>query len=292
MTSRPVFRSPEGQRAVHDLYRKVLDGWPVPKRELRLSTRQGETFVVVCGPDDAPPLLLLHGAQSNAAAWMFNANLWSKTFRVYAVDMIGEAGFSVPSRPPLKTDAHALWLDDVLAGLGLSKAAIVGVSLGGWLALDYAIRLPDKVERLALICPAGIGRQKKFLLKALPLLLLGSWGKRRVREMVFGPMPRELPPAVQPLADLMGLIGRTIRPRIVRIPRFANAKLRRLTMPVLAIVGGRDVLLDSDDTRRRLEHLTPQARVVFLPDARHFIPGQGAAILEFLVGKSAKASKS
>ena len=168
-----VFKTEAGQRAVHALYRQVLDGWPGPKDELRLPTCQGETFVVAYGAQDLPPLVLLHGAQSNAAVWMLDAPTWSKSFRCYALDMIGEAGFSAPSRPPLGSDAHARWLDDVMKGLGIAKAAFVGVSLGGWLALDYANRRPEAVERMALLCPAGIGRQKNFLLMAAPLLLLG-----------------------------------------------------------------------------------------------------------------------
>ena len=91
---------------------------------------------------------------------MFDAAVWSSRFRVYAIDMIGDAGLSAPSRPPLAGDAHALWLDDVLAGLSVASASFVGMSLGGWLTLDYASPRPGRVERLALICPAGIGRQK------------------------------------------------------------------------------------------------------------------------------------
>jgi pimeloyl-ACP methyl ester carboxylesterase len=282
--TRSIYKSAAGEQAVHALYRQVLDGWPTPKTELRVPTREGETFVVACGSEGAPPLILLHGGQSNAAAWMFDAMLWSGAFRCYAVDMIGEAGFSAPSRPPLGSKAHALWLDDVLAGLGLKSASFVGVSLGGWLALDYANRRPEAVERLALLCPGGIGRQKNFLLLAAPLMLMGPWGVRKVREMVFGRLQGEPPPAVRPLIELMRLIGRNIRPRIVRIPRFADKDLARLKAPMLVIVGGRDVLLDSEDTRRRLAKWAPRAEVVFLPEARHLIPGQATRILEFLKG--------
>jgi pimeloyl-ACP methyl ester carboxylesterase len=277
-----IFKSEAGAEAVHALYRQVLDGWPAPKTELCVPSREGETFVVACGSETSPPLILLHGGQSNAAAWMFDAVVWSRAFRCYVVDMIGEAGFSAPSRPPLDSEAHALWLDDVMAGLGLQKASIVGVSLGGWLALDYANRRPEAVERLALLCPAGIGRQKNFLLKSLPLLLLGPWGRRKVREMVFGRMQGEPPPAVRPFVDLMRQIGRNIRPRIVRIPRLSDAELARLKAPMLVIVGGRDVLIDSEDTRRRLAKWAPHAEVVFVPEARHVVPGQTGRVLEFL----------
>ena len=280
-----VFRSSADAPKVHSIYREVLAAWPVPKTELRLSTRQGETFVIACGQESAPPLVLLHGAQSNAAVWMFDVAVWSRFFRCYAVDTIGEAGFSAPVRPPLESDAHALWLDDVMRGLGLVKTSLVGVSLGGWLALDYGKRYPQRVERIALVCPAGIGRQKNFLLKVAPLLLLGPWGARRIRKMVFGAPAGDAPPAARPLIELMRLIGHTIRPRLVKIPRLTAAELESLKMPMLAIVGGRDVLLDSAETRRRLAKHTPRAEVIFLPNARHAIFGQTHKILAFLLGR-------
>jgi pimeloyl-ACP methyl ester carboxylesterase len=279
-----VFRTQEAADEVHRLYRTVLDGWPVPRTEIRLPTCQGETFVVASGNESSPPVIVLHGAQANAAAGMFDATLWSRRFRVFLVDVIGEAGFSAPSRPPLSGDDHALWLADVMRGLGLKKAAFVGTSLGGWLALDYAKRNIETVERLALICPAGIGRGRNFLLRAAPLLLLGRWGRQRMREMVMGPSPGHIPPAMQPFVDMMELIGRTIRPRIVRIPQLNDAEIGSLNIPILAIVGGHDVLIDSVETKGRLESCASNATVKFVPDGRHFLPGEGATVMEFLIG--------
>ena len=281
-----AFKTKAGEDAVHALYRQVLDGWFTPRTELRIPTCEGETFVVAYGGDELPPLVLLHGAQSNAAVWMFDAPAWSKAFRCYAIDMIGEAGFSAPSRPPLDRDAHARWLDDVMQGLGLQTASFVGVSLGGWLALDYARRRPGKVERMALLVPAGIGRQKNFLLKVAPLFLLGPWGARKIREMVFGPSQGEPPPFVRPFAELMELVGRHIRQRIVKIPRLSDEELSRLDMPMLVIVAGKDVLIDSEDTRRRLAKCTPNGEVVYLPEARHAIFGQSGRVLQFLLSPS------
>ncbi|MEQ8267570.1 MAG: alpha/beta hydrolase [Parvibaculum sp.] len=278
----PVFKSAEAASAVAALYRKVLDQWPVPKTEYRLDTCRGETFVIACGPETALPVLLLHGSMANSAAGMEDTALWSQKFRVYAVDMIGEPGFSAPARPPLDSDAHALWLDDVLEGLGLSRAAFVGTSLGGWLALDYAKRRPHAVERLALVCPAGIGRRKNFLLKALPLFLFGAWGRERVKRMVFGPAPEQVPPGARPFHELMETIGNAIRPRVVTIPCLTDEELRRLDMPMLVIIGGRDALIDSADTRRRLERLAPHADIRFHENGYHYLPGQAPVIFEFL----------
>jgi pimeloyl-ACP methyl ester carboxylesterase len=275
-----IYRSDEAERLVLAKYRDVLNSSPVPAQQITVPTREGDTFVLAYGPQDAPPVLLLHGSQANSSVYMFDARSWARDFRLYAVDMIGEPGLSAPSRPPLDSDAHALWLDDVMQALGLERAMIVGMSLGGWLALDYAARRPQRVTRLALLCPAGIGQQKNFLLKALPLLLLGPWGARKMREMVLGPL-RPGPPEAKPLAELLELIGKSVRPRIVKIPLLSDAALGRLP-PTLAIVGGRDVLIDSYDTRRRLVRFAPDAQVKFDASARHYLPDQTDTILAFL----------
>lgn len=277
-----VYKSPAAAAAIEAQYRQVLAQWPVPSTERFVPTRQGSTFVLASGPDDAPPVLLLHGSQANAAAWMPDVPLWAKRFRLFAVDMIGEPGLSARVQPELVGEAHALWLDDVLAGLGLTQVAMVGTSLGGWLALDYASWRPGAVSALALVCPAGIGRQKNFLLKALPLLLLGPWGAYRMREMIFGPAPATTPAELKPFAELMEAIGRAVRPRTLDIPRLSDDQLGQLQLPLLAIVGGRDALLDSRDTRRRLQQFVPQAEIAFIDDGYHYLPGQAPRIMDFL----------
>lgn len=281
--SDPVFRSDADAVEVMREYRAVLDHWPVPRKEIELPTSQGTTFVLACGPETAPPVVLLHGAQANSAAWLPDIALWSNRFRLYAVDMIGEAGLSARVRPPLIGDTYALWLEDVFSGLGLARAALVGTSLGGWLALDYAVRRPARASALALICPAGIGRQKNFLLAVAPYLLLGAWGKRRIVEKVFGPTPERLPADLAVISGLMDRIGRAIRPRAIKIPQFSNAALEALAMPLLAIVGGRDALIDSYDTRARLNRHVPHAQICFVEEGYHFLPDQSQRVFDFLV---------
>jgi len=284
-----VYRSAEAAASIRAQYRNVLEQWPVPRTEMQVPTRQGKTFVVICGREDGPPVVLLHGSQANSAAWMPDIPAWSRKFRLHAIDMIGEPGLSALSRPGLAGEAHALWLDDVLSGLGLSRAAFVGTSLGGWLALDYARRRPEAVQALALICPAGIGRQKNFLLKALPLLVLGSWGKRKMRGLIFGPAPETIPDGLRPFAALMDLIAEAVRPRILKIPWLTDKQLQALAMPILAIVGGRDALLDSADTRDRLRKNTPQAEICFLKDGYHYLPDQTGRVMAFLERRASGA---
>jgi pimeloyl-ACP methyl ester carboxylesterase len=200
--------------------------------------REGETFVVVSGAKDAPALVLLHGASGNAAMWMGDVTAWAAHFRVFAIDVIGDAGLSAPSRPPYESDAQALWLDDVMRGLSLPRASFVGVSNGGWLALDYATRRPDRVESLVVLCPGGVVPSRNIKLWALPLLLLGNWGARKVRERILGRTPANASKAHQVFADFVALIFGNLRPRTKRPAIFTDDALRRLGMPVMAILGG------------------------------------------------------
>jgi pimeloyl-ACP methyl ester carboxylesterase len=276
-----IYKTEAGGREILRRYDDALAEWPVRADQRRLPTREGETFVLTSGVEDAPALLLFHGSGTNTAMWMGDVAMWAKHFRVYAVDMIGEPGHSAPSRPPLDSEAYALWLDDVLEGLGVERAAVVGASLGGWLAVDYATRRPHRVERLALLCPGGIGRQKfGFVVKALLYKPFGQWGMHRTLKAVAGIDIRETPE----FAEYMALTFTEFLPRRDRLPVFSDQALQGLTMPVLAIVGAHDAMLDSADTARRLAAAVPHATVTVLPDVAHSIVGQTQPILDFLRG--------
>lgn len=277
-----VWRSAEGEAQIKTLYRGFLDRWPVPRAEHRLQTGQGETFVVESGPADGPALVLLHGSAFNSVTWMGDIAAWARHFRVFAVDLIGEPGFSAPSRPDLDSAAHAEWLDEVLDGLGLETAAFAGLSLGGWMALDYATRRPGRVTRLVLIAPGGIGRNRNILLWALPLLMLGSWGRRKLVAKIGIEQPRDPSPAQRSVAEMHKAIFANFRARRTPLPIAGDAALARLTMPVLAILGGRDVFIDSAGARDRLKRHVPHAHIVWLEDAPHAILGQTALIGDFL----------
>ncbi len=281
-----LYKTQAGEQLVRARYLAFLKYWPVPNQQMRLQTRAGETFVVASGDPAAPPLLLFHGGMGNSAMWMGDIAALAAHFRVYAVDMIGEAGLSAPSRLPLASNAHALWLDDVMAALSLERTSIVGGSLGGWLALDYATRRPERVQSLVVMCPGGVGRQKiGILFKVLPLRLCGAWGSRKAREIVLGRGPANPSPGVQEFMKFMALIQANFRGRLVKMPIFSDDALKRLTMPVMAILGGRDVLLHSAGTKARLQRNVPHADIRYFPQAGHLLPRQTQAIVEFLLLK-------
>src|SRR5690606_8281921 len=110
--------------------------------------------------------------------------------------------------------AYALWLDDLMAGLGLERAALAGISFGGWMALDYATRRPERVTKLALIAPGGLARNRNIALWAIPLTLMGTWGRRKLLEKIAGPLAADPPPEAQAVMNLQATIFRAFNPRV------------------------------------------------------------------------------
>jgi len=221
-------------------------------------------------------------------SWIPNVKAWSKCFRIYSIDTVGDPGFSAPSRPPFVADTYALWLDDVWRSLGLKQANLVGWSLGGWLGLDYAIRRPQAVGAAVAIAPAGIVPVRlATIAKTLSLMLLGAWGRRRAFFGSLGLMPKSI--AAADLASFVefsllsqtAAIGRTKLPGL-----FTDQSLAALTVPTMLVVGERDAFFDAQAMRLRFEHCVPHAAVHCLDGMGHGFFGITDLVLEFLLANA------
>ncbi|WP_242824053.1 alpha/beta fold hydrolase [[Clostridium] dakarense] len=205
---------------------------------------------------------------------------WStqKNHRVYAVDMPGEPGKSDENQIPFNGDDFSNWLNEVFNSLEIEKASIVGISLGAWLGTKFAIKFSQKVNKLILLCPAGIGPQKKsFIFKFLFYSLFGEKGIDKLYYKINGD---KLIPEV--MLNYQKLIAKHFNFRKVTIPIFSDAELQKLTMPVALFVGGKDVMLHSEKTAKRLGSLLNHAKINLILEEGHSIVNQGDEIREFL----------
>ncbi len=276
-----VYRSAEGAAAVRRRYDALLDRWPVSHETRTFETRLGGTFAVVSGPAGAPPVVALQGSGGTAAHWLPDIATLAENLRVHAVDVPGEPGRTVEARPPLGSPAYAEWLDDVLDALELPRAAFLGTSLGGWWALDHALRRPERVTALVLVNPAGIGRRRVApLLKFAAYRLLGDRGRRRSLAMVAKGSPAD--PGRRAVGEFTLATFEHFKPRLEPVPVFPVERLRELAMPVQAHFGAHDVLLDQRDAAAKLRQALPDADVRLAGDAGHFLPGWAESAAEFL----------
>jgi len=130
-------------------------------------TRFGPTHLLVAGPVAAPPVLALHGWGSNAIGMSRQIEGLSDAFRVFAPDAIGQGGRSADARPPLRGPGYADWLCDLLDGLGIDQARLIGLSGGGWLTLKLATLHSDRIVRGVIVSTSGLVRPR-LSLEAIP----------------------------------------------------------------------------------------------------------------------------
>ena len=138
-------------------------------------------------------------------------------------------------------------------------------------------------RELALLCPGGVGRQKNGWLLFLPLLFMGNWGRHKMRERILGRAQGDSSPMMQEMGDFISLVFKHFRPRAGKLPVFSDRALGAVTMPVMAAVGAKDALLNSQQTKSRLERNVRNADVRLLPDAGHLIRDQTKPVAEFLM---------
>jgi pimeloyl-ACP methyl ester carboxylesterase len=267
-----TFKTPAGEHAYLAAYEAALDLWPVPHRSRHVPTRWGATHVLVTGPQDAPPLILLHGMNLSATMWYANVAPWSERYRVYAVDTIGSAGQSVAARPLVRRADCAAWLDDLLDGLAIERAHLVGHSHGGWLATNYALRAPQRIRRLVLLAPAGTLRPlvSAFWLRGMPILLSPK------RERIVGFMDWMTVGDFFPderFVEQFVLGMQHVRSRIWAYPTaFAGSALRRLAPRTLLLIGAQEVICNPHAAIARARRLIPAVDAEIVPRASHGLP--------------------
>jgi pimeloyl-ACP methyl ester carboxylesterase len=111
-------------------------------------------------------LLLIHGMAGSSATWRAVLPQLSKKYRVVAPDLFGH-GESAKPRGDYSLGAFAAWLRDLLDELGITRATVVGQSLGGGVAMQFVYQHRDYCQRLALISSGGLGPDLSWILRIL-----------------------------------------------------------------------------------------------------------------------------
>ena len=123
-----------------------------------------------------PTVVLLHGLGGSSPNWAFNTDVLAQKFRVIVPDQIG---FGRSDKPftNYRVATYVDFLDGFLKELKIERAALVGNSMGGWIAAAYTLAHPEKVERLVLVDAAGFAPPADFDMNFL--VALESFDARR-----------------------------------------------------------------------------------------------------------------
>jgi pimeloyl-ACP methyl ester carboxylesterase len=251
-----------------------------------------------------PPVVLIHGMVNSSRHWEGVARRLAGRYTVIAPDLIGHGDSATP-RGDYSLGAHAAFIRDLLAVIGIDRASIVGHSLGGGVAMQFFYQFPQRTERLVLVSSGGLGRDVSPLLRtaALPgagaLLALGTQpaalaalrrlaSELRDRDVRSGVYLEAVERALRPLQRsgarkaFLHTLRAVIDPVGQRVSAFDRLYLLE-QMPTLVVWGEKDRTIPLE--HGRLTHRAiPNSTFVTLPGVAHFPhiedPGGLAAALD------------
>jgi len=256
-----------------------------------IQTAAGPLYYEECG--HGRPVILIHGGQMDCRMWDDQfATLPTDRFRWIRYDVRGFGKSPAATAPySYHDDLHAL-----LAGLQIEKASIVGLSLGGRIALDFALAYPDEIDKLVPVAPglSGFRWSEPMLMRLQQRSSVAQTGDdARVADLwLADPMMAGVNADPQLRARVRAWLidngpSWRIKPGQFRpLQPPAVGRLAEIHAPLLVIVGDRD----EENIQKIVTQITeqvPGAQRVVIPGASHIVnlerPREfNAALLRFL----------
>jgi pimeloyl-ACP methyl ester carboxylesterase len=243
-----------------------------------------------------PTVVLIHGIAGSSTTWRAVMPALAEHYTVIAPDLLGH-GQSAKPRGDYSLGAYASGVRDLLAVLGQERATVVGHSLGGGVAMQFAYQFPERVQRLVLVASGGLGKEVSPLLKAvtlpgaeyvLPLLLhprireAGEWPASLARRVGWRPTVTlaEVWRSYTTLTDRHGQHAfiHTVRSVIDVAGQRVSAHDRLYlaeALPTLIVWGDQDRIIPVAHAHQAAEAMGG-ARLEILEGAGHFLPWRNA----------------
>jgi 4,5:9,10-diseco-3-hydroxy-5,9,17-trioxoandrosta-1(10),2-diene-4-oate hydrolase len=123
--------------------------------------------------DKGSDVVLIHGLGASADIWMHNISALAEGYRVYAPDLVG---FGRSDKPEVKYSPSymAAFINDFMTALDIKHACLIGMSLGGGVALQYQLQFPGNVHKLVLVDSAGLGREMPLAMRLATIPVMGE----------------------------------------------------------------------------------------------------------------------
>ena len=265
----PIFATPEGRAKYMNAYEAMFALWKVPHDSIDVATDYGSTHVNVCGPDDGNPLVLLHAAGLSSTVWFANVAGLCARNRVYAVDVIGDAGKSVAEKVMVERADYAQWLRDVLDGLNIKRCDLLGHSYGGWLTLNMAQAYPERLRKIVLLAPAASFCPLGFVTKLI--LYLGEF-KIQLPVRPFLRAGAAKGTVIEELfIHLIEEVTRFCSPATMYPTVYTDAELKQTELPALLLIGEKDKIYNPRKALERAQKLMPDLKADIIPGAGHLL---------------------
>jgi pimeloyl-ACP methyl ester carboxylesterase len=283
-----IYNSPQVEARFMEIYDEKMKDWPVPHEDVFIDTKYGRVHVIVSGPEDAPPMLLLHASGVAGWSWKHNVGQLSREYRTYAIDLIGDAGKSeyVSLENIMKTGRDQAELyKEITDKLGAGKAYVVGASEGGFIGSNYALYFPERVERLALLGPMGYAGATRSVIR---ITFAQFFPLKPIQDSTFRWAFSDSPQLKEEFSEWFPLLMSGVFPaKVTPLPLSAEQR-QSFKVPLMFVFGERDNLVGDPEAAKALVQDIPDVRVEIV-EAGHLmgaeLPGQvDSLILDFFAG--------
>ncbi|MFD2533466.1 alpha/beta fold hydrolase [Gracilimonas halophila] len=267
-----IFKNEEARSRQEDWYQRFLVKADCRVQFESIATSYGESQVLLAGDTSKPPLVCLHAMLTGSAHLLSELKYLTESYHLILPDIPGHSVHGIPERLSYKDSSYINWLSEIVAELPSSEIDLFGISLGGFIAHRFAAAYPEKVNKLALVVPAGIvqGSVFKGLAKmAIPMI------KYRIK-----PTEENLKELTDFLLsnwdeDWGYFLGDSMRDFITpkSIPPVSSDEtLKKLTMPCLVIGADQDISFPGKPLVERAQAHLPLVETELLTDTRHSPP--------------------
>jgi pimeloyl-ACP methyl ester carboxylesterase len=262
-----------GFAALYD--RAVEDLLDEPVRETWVETAAGRTHVLTAGDPAAPPVVVFQGGNVTSPVTLAWVQALADDYYLVAPDTPGQPGKSTSPEPA----EFGPWFVDVLNGLGIDRAAMLGISHGGGVLLEAAVYAPERIEAAVLVAPAGFGSPLSLALARIvvPSLAYRLVPRRKLLSWALTPM------FTQPLRRVEDVtvrtIGQALRTGDLRAGFPGPDDLENLHSfgaPTLLVLGEYDPFFPAGWTSRQAERSLPSlVDTITLAGEGHFLSPEG-----------------
>lgn len=265
---KPLFISKEARTVYNQAYDALLAKYRVKIKDHWIETRLGQAHVIETGNPQGKPVVLLHAAGCSAAEWYNNFRALGHDYRLFAVDMPGDAGKSVLAKEPESIGDYAETLLQILDHFQLDRPVLIGHSIGGFFATGFAITHPGRVEKLVLLSPVATHVPIRWYLRLL-LKITGrpGTGPHAIKTLKMQAFKGFEPEPV--FVSLMEAVRNFCTVQMLFPYVYPDADLARLKMPVYLIVGTEEPLCNYECSVNLAKRKFPNVDVTVLDETGH-----------------------
>ncbi|MCV4232755.1 alpha/beta hydrolase [Virgibacillus sp. LDC1] len=285
------FLTEKGKAEFEAAYEAAMKFLPPPLETKDIETAFGRVRIYRFTKEEhkgKEPLLLLPGRSSSTPMWEPNLPGLMKERPVYTLDLLGEPGMSCQTQPIRNAEDQASWLSEALSKVDVETVHLIGVSIGGWTAMNLARHAPSKVATISLLDPVLVFAplSLKMMAASIPasVPIVPKFIREKMLSYISGGAKAD---DSEPIARLIesGMANYKIS---LPTPDLMSAEdLKNIHIPVLALMAEKSTMHNSQRAVQKGKTHVPNIQIENWPGASHAMNGEfpeevNARILAFV----------